>query len=147
MRWHRRGPLVVMGVAGTRRHGTESCYGGGCRQPECREAHRCYAASNRQRKGKSETGLRREANQQARGGKSQREILNELKSGPCMDCGASYPPIVMEFDHRPGEQKKCDVARLAQPGTGLDTLLAEVAKCDLVCANCHRLRTLARKAA
>jgi hypothetical protein len=49
----------------------------------------------------------------------------------------------MDFDHRPDEEKLFDV------GTGLlyskEKVLAEIAKCDLICACCHRIRTDVRK--
>ena len=70
--------------------------------------------------------------------------LNELKSKPCMDCGNTFPPECMDFDHVRGTKFK---------GVGLlvmyksEVLEAEIAKCDLVCANCHRIRTTERKRA
>lgn len=73
-----------------------------------------------------------------------RAFLSEQKRKPCMDCGGFWPdnPEVMDFDHRPGEVK------LFNPGMGntgsRERMLAEIAKCDLVCANCHRIRTAAR---
>lgn len=69
-----------------------------------------------------------------------RRIANESKSGPCADCDHTYPPIAMDFDHRPGEVRIADVARLTQTGSEAK-LRAEIAKCDVVCANCHRIRT------
>lgn len=65
--------------------------------------------------------------------------MREQKNVPCMDCGQSYPYYVMDFDHRDPTQKLALVSRLV--GWGWDRLRAEVAKCDVVCANCHRERT------
>lgn len=57
-----------------------------------------------------------------------------------MDCGGSFPYYVMDFDHRPGEEKLYVVNKM--PGRhGLDRIKIEVAKCDVVCSNCHRVRT------
>ena len=67
-------------------------------------------------------------------------IMYEAKSAPCMDCGVSYHPYVMDFDHREG--KKFNVSEWWHKSSSLDTLRAEMAKCDVVCSNCHRLRTL-----
>ena len=64
-----------------------------------------------------------------------RALLNELKDAPCVDCGVRYPHYVMDFDHVRGE-KVDSCARIA-----LSKLEEEAAKCDLVCANCHRERT------
>jgi len=68
-----------------------------------------------------------------------RALLAELKSGPCTDCGGTFDPVCMDFDHRDGTDKVADIARMI--GYGRQTLLAEIAKCDLVCANRHRIRT------
>ena len=65
-----------------------------------------------------------------------------LKGGPCVDCGGRFPPECMDWDHRPGEVKTAEVGALRSGS--LERMLAEIAKCDLVCANCHRIRTRAR---
>lgn len=63
-----------------------------------------------------------------------------------MDCGIKYPYYVMDLDHRPGETKLYDPARLVTLGSKRK-LEQEIAKCDVVCANCHRQRTFDRKEA
>jgi hypothetical protein len=68
-----------------------------------------------------------------------RRFLDALKARPCADCDGSYPPCVMDFDHRPGVEKVSNVSQLVWKDRAL--LLAEVAKCDLICSNCHRMRT------
>ena len=69
-----------------------------------------------------------------------KEIVLEIKSNPCTDCGGRFPPYVMHFDHRDPSQKRLSVSALTGAGH-VRTLLAEIAKCDLVCANCHAIRT------
>lgn len=69
--------------------------------------------------------------------------LRKLKSRPCMDCGGTFPPIVMDFDHRDGMTKMGNISNLIKRWSW-ERLLAEVAKCDLICANCHRIRTARR---
>lgn len=65
--------------------------------------------------------------------------IHSLKVGrPCMDCGGIFHPVAMDFDHRPGETKSFGVS---QVGRKWSKVLSEVAKCDLVCSNCHRIRT------
>jgi hypothetical protein len=71
------------------------------------------------------------------------ERMAELKSGPCTDCGVSYPPYVMQWDHI-GTDKVANVSKLMIT-KGWQTVLAEVAKCELVCANCHMERTHLRQ--
>ena len=69
-----------------------------------------------------------------------RKVLDEIKDAPCMDCGVKYPPFVMDFDHRDPTQKVDGLARLVRSGS-MRKMLAEVEKCDVVCSNCHRIRT------
>lgn len=71
--------------------------------------------------------------------------LRELKeASPCMDCGRSYSFYVMQYDHRPGVDKVSDVGKMAKGSYTWERILAEIAKCDLVCANCHAERTWQR---
>jgi hypothetical protein len=72
-----------------------------------------------------------------------RNFLWSLKDKPCADCGIKYHPIVMDFDHLPQFKKNHEISRLAKTGDK-EAILAEIAKCELVCANCHRMRTLGR---
>ena len=68
-----------------------------------------------------------------------RALINSLKDAPCLDCGNRFPAVCMDFDHRdPSKKTRGVTAMIAQKTT---TILAEVAKCDLVCSNCHRIRT------
>lgn len=59
---------------------------------------------------------------------------------PCVDCGES-DLLVLEFDHL--RDKEYSISRLIQEGS-MDRLKKEVAKCEVVCANCHRRRTYTR---
>lgn len=68
-----------------------------------------------------------------------RDELRELKKKPCTDCKREYPYYVMDWDHVSGD-KVGNVGSMMYHGSrkrGLD----EIAKCELVCANCHRERT------
>ncbi len=69
-------------------------------------------------------------------------IINSLKKGPCTDCKKSFPPFCMDFDHVRGE-KNFDVGDMKSHSR--KAVLAEITKCDLVCARCHRVRTDGRK--
>lgn len=70
-------------------------------------------------------------------------LITSLKSGPCVDCGKSYPPRAMDFDHL--SDKRFQVANMVRAKSTKGVILREVAKCELVCANCHRIRTAKRK--
>lgn len=61
----------------------------------------------------------------------------------CADCKVKYPYFVLDFDHVSGS-KMTGIAQMANWDTKED-ILAEIEKCDVVCANCHRARTQARK--
>lgn len=71
-------------------------------------------------------------------------LLRAFRLGPCFDCGRSFDWFAMEFDHRAGTDKVAGVTRLAGQ-VSLKRLLEEIEKCDIVCANCHRMRTFARR--
>jgi hypothetical protein len=73
-------------------------------------------------------------------------MLDELRDVPCSDCQRRFPPCAMDFDHRDPSAKVAGVTRLIGRA-GTERLLAEAAKCDIVCANCHRVRTYSRRAA
>jgi hypothetical protein len=63
-----------------------------------------------------------------------------LRQHPCVDCGES-DPIVLEFDHL--RDKKFGIAQGLRD-RDWRSVLDEIAKCDVVCANCHRRRTAHR---
>lgn len=71
-----------------------------------------------------------------------RTWIDTLKASPCKDCGNTYHPSVMEFDHTGADKTAC-VGHLKRASKA--RILAEIAKCELVCANCHRLRTHMRR--
>lgn len=70
--------------------------------------------------------------------RKRREELNRIKCNPCSDCGVQYSPWVMQFDHREPSKKTFAVSQI---NLGYTRLKNEIAKCDLVCANCHAERT------
>lgn len=71
-----------------------------------------------------------------------REVINKLKAVPCADCGRTYPYYVMDFDHKHGKDKLGDVASIVS--WSLNRILNEIDKCEVVCSNCHRIRTYSR---
>jgi hypothetical protein len=74
-----------------------------------------------------------------------RERIQRLKSVPCADCGEVFDPVCMDFDHVDPASKEFNISEWASSGrVGWKRIEAEIAKCDVVCANCHRLRTKVR---
>jgi hypothetical protein len=74
-----------------------------------------------------------------------REYVQGLKANPCTDCGLSYPYYVMQFDHLDPRTKKYEIRELVVSFHSFSHLLAEIEKCELVCANCHAERTHQRR--
>lgn len=68
-----------------------------------------------------------------------RKAIDELKSNPCMDCGRDFPPYVMHFDHRDSSLKVRGIGNMWS--YSMSKILQEIEKCDLVCSNCHAIRT------
>src|SRR5687768_12621781 len=75
---------------------------------------------------------------------AQADVLVRLRARPCADCGRTFDPFVMEFDHRDAAMKTAAVSRMLGHA-GLARILDEAVKCDIVCANCHRERTFRRR--
>ena len=74
------------------------------------------------------------------------QYLRDLKTKtPCVDCGINYPYYVMDFDHVRG-QKHANVMELVST-LSKKKIDEEIAKCEIVCSNCHRIRTHMRKIA
>lgn len=72
---------------------------------------------------------------------NKKNIVNSLKNKPCMDCGNEYNHWQMDFDHRDPSTKIMKICDMVRKSFTIEAVLYEISKCDLVCANCHRLRT------
>lgn len=71
-----------------------------------------------------------------------RMFVAKIKDVPCMDCGQKYPFYVMDLDHRDPTNKIQNVGKLINQSW--EKILLEIDKCDVVCSNCHRIRTYNR---
>lgn len=65
-------------------------------------------------------------------------------SAGCADCGYNQSPYALQFDHI-GNDKKESVSNLIRSDYSWDTIMKEIDKCEVVCANCHAIRTQNRK--
>ncbi len=74
-----------------------------------------------------------------------KDWVSELKDKPCTDCGGRFPPVVMDFDHLPEFEKVDSISVMANHGASKKRILDEIEKCEIVCANCHRIRTAERE--
>lgn len=80
--------------------------------------------------------------------KTRTAFLSSLKvQRGCADCGYNAHAAALDFDHLPGTQKCGEVGRMATWDETVDAALAEIEKCEVVCANCHRIRTYERRKA
>jgi hypothetical protein len=68
-------------------------------------------------------------------------LVNKIKlEAGCIDCGYADDPVALHFDHRDPSQKLFTIAKGLT--RALDKLLAEIAKCDVRCANCHAIKSV-----
>lgn len=105
----------------------------GGRKSWCKDCTRAYD----RRRGK----VRHAAGYKAPRIRENLDKINILKSEtPCADCGNTFHPICMDFDHVRGEKRQ-EVSRLVSDGHTWEILKEEIDKCDIVCANCHRIRS------
>jgi 5-methylcytosine-specific restriction endonuclease McrA len=104
----------------------------------CRDCFKTYYAERR-----AHHRRRNDALKAIRVHAAQVFVLEFLGAHPCLDCGEA-DPIVLEFDHLGA--KRAEVSTLVSRGVREPVLAAEIARCEIVCANCHRRRTARRGA-
>lgn len=66
-----------------------------------------------------------------------------LNRSRCADC-SNADPRVLEFDHLPQYEKRLEISKLIGGGYSWEAVEDEIKKCDIVCANCHHIRTAER---
>lgn len=71
------------------------------------------------------------------------KLLEHLSGKACKDCG-ERDPVVLDFDHRNSEDKFKGIAKMLSGHYSWLSVLKEIAKCDIRCANCHRRKTYAQ---
>ncbi len=111
----------------------------GTRQSVCRE---CFSAYRRDhyRLNRVEYIQRNARILSVRGREWRTRVWEFLITHPCVDCGES-DFIVLEFDHQDRATKRETVSFLARRGYPWQTVMRELQKCNVRCANCHRRRT------
>jgi len=81
-----------------------------------------------------------QANNKAKAIENAKRVFLYLLAHPCQDCGAK-DPVVLEFDHVSGEKSSAITDMVRGGAYRWDTIAAEIEKCVVRCANCHRRRT------
>lgn len=107
------------------------------RQSHCRLCSKAYYQANKVNHYRNVAAAKKRRREMNR-----RWILAHFKKHPCLDCGET-DPVVLDFDHVRGK-KLGNVSHLTFD-VSLTTLKAEVAKCEVRCANCHRRATARRR--
>lgn len=72
--------------------------------------------------------------------KERRQLITQLKGNTCADCKNTYPTCVLDFHHVRGE-KRFILSEGARGQWTKQDIILEAAKCDVLCSNCHRIRT------
>jgi mono/diheme cytochrome c family protein len=109
-------------------------------QTWCRD---CFAAYGREyyRRNREAQKARLLRNTAARRVDNRARAIDYLRAHPCVDCGET-DIVVLQFDHI--RDKKKDLATMIASGSTWASIEQEIAKCEVRCANCHRLRTALR---
>lgn len=110
----------------------------GTRQKHCRA---CMSMFNKNSYDKKTAEERQKIydNRTKRRENARQYVWDYLASHPCVDCGESDPRL-LEFDHVRGK-KKAAISVLASGRYSLETIQAEIAKCEVRCTSCHRKKT------
>jgi hypothetical protein len=115
----------------------------------CRECRDSYHTRNFKRL----QAWRKQYNRKNRSKKRERDLLRRqegkafvdaFKRKPCADCGRRFPAVAMDLDHVRGTKFR-NIASLVSGAYRLELIKAELKKCEVVCACCHRVRTAKRK--
>lgn len=115
----------------------------GKRSSYCIECQREYSRNHHAAtKGTEHNVTRRRTNRVARRDRNL-QIIRSAKDVPCTDCDTRFPYYVMDFDHLDPTDKLADIGREARQWSAAK-LQAEIDKCEVVCSNCHRIRTFNR---
>lgn len=110
-------------------------------QRYCRPCHRQY---DRNRWATSTEYRAQRVAKSALARKEMVQKIQDLKAETgCTDCGI-IDRRVLDFDHI-GSDKIADVSELIRRGHAWPKISAEIAKCEVVCSNCHRIRTWERR--
>lgn len=138
---------ILRGMAPPRKPGTNHHFADGknCYCDDCKAKNR----ARMKRRAKDEPqryGRHRESRRFATQYGEKQERIRQIKvEQGCARCGYNEHPAALEFDHLPGTVKLFNVGSMAAAKRSWETIMAEIAKCQVVCANCHRVITAERR--
>lgn|SRR6267154_2044277 len=136
------------GYPGTKSdHGNYSRYTKwGCRCELCRSANREHRRNYKMSPEAKQHRIKYDHDKRQQNKHSRQEYIRNLKSVPCKDCNKSFPWYCMDFDHIPERGPKLfDISNFCSRQMAWQKLDAEIAKCDIVCGCCHRIRSRQRQ--
>ena len=117
-------------------------FGANKRQPDGKQPY-CRACKKQRDKEHYETSPHRKSRivsaRRAATDRNRLVVLEHLRAHPCVDCGET-DPLFLEFDHVTGV-KELEVSAAIHRGWSLQSLLEEMAKCQVRCIKCHRIKT------
>ena len=96
-----------------------------------------YVDKQKQRQAQAEWARRNRTRTGRRRSKQMREIIDSAKKGGCIRCGEK-DIVCLDLHHRNPSEKSFTIGKRKAVGAGIQRLKDEIAKCDVVCANCHR---------
>lgn len=110
-----------------------------CRCEPCRASSRNYR--RQYRKNRPDVRAKEKAYTSLYMKKIKEFVRSQKEGKSCMDCGVVYPYFVLQYDHRGDDVKRFVIAAAGS----IASAKKEIAKCDLVCGNCHAIRTHNRR--
>jgi hypothetical protein len=112
----------------------------GWRHSQCKDCYRnCRNPQEQYIKRKKEYLIRANNRRIKKQTENRIKLLEYFKTHHCINCGENNP-IVLDFDHRDHKDKKYHISRMIST-YNWETIISEIEKCDVLCSNCHRIRT------
>ena len=109
---------------------------GYCRTCQAKKHRKWYENEDNAKKVKERTKVR---NARTRD-ENRRYVYDYLRNSSCKEYGESNP-AALDFHHRNPKKKVKEIPKMISSGYSLKSIRAEIAKCTILCSNCHRKRT------
>lgn len=103
----------------------------------CKECKRAYDRSYHAKRGDRAKTQKLKVQQEAKDRNGQ-YVYDYLLRNPCVECGEARVPC-LQFDHIKDKYK--NISDMVKDAHSLDKIIAEMAKCRVLCANCHAVHT------
>lgn len=103
----------------------------------------CKQKQKERRKGYQSTKDNHNKQKRQKGAAARKIVAEYLSCHSCIDCGVDNI-LVLEFDHKPGQKisREHEISRLIHRNATKEEFMEEFAKCEVRCANCHRIKSM-----